>query len=101
MPQDIFEKLRIEVRPSVQKNKGFQDPVSVEKQVAAGLYDLANEGRMREVANSFGIEKWTISKTIRRVLFYFRKIFTCIYLIKQHNYFADRKSYRTSLFIES
>ena len=69
MPQEIFGKLCIEVRPSIQKNKGFRDPVSVEKQVAAALYYLADEGRMRTVANSFGIEKWTIWKIIRRVLF--------------------------------
>ena len=40
MPQEIFEKLCIKLRPSIQKNKGFRDPVSVEKQVAAGLYYL-------------------------------------------------------------
>ena len=46
MPQDIFEKLCIKLRPSIQKNKEFRDPVSVEKQVVAGLYYLADEGRM-------------------------------------------------------
>ena len=69
MPQEIFEKLCIKLRPSIQKNKGFRDRVSVEKQVAAALYYLAYEGRVRKVANSFGIENWTISKMIRRVLF--------------------------------
>ena len=69
MPQEIFEKLCIKLRPSIQKNKGFRDPVSVEKQVVAALYYLADEGRMRIVANSYGIEKWTISKIIRHVLF--------------------------------
>ena len=69
MPQEIFEKLCIKLRPSIQKNKGFRDPVSVEKQVAAALYYLADEGRMRKVANSFGIEKWPISKIIRHALF--------------------------------
>ena len=62
MPGEIFEKLCIKVRPTIQKNKGFRDSVSVNKQVAAGLYDLEDDGRMQKVANSFGIEKWTISK---------------------------------------
>ena len=32
--------------------------------------------------------------------FYFRKFSPRVYLTKQHNYFANRKSYRTTLFIE-
>ena len=44
MPQEIFEKLCIKLRPSIQKNKRFRDPVSVEKQVAAALYYLVDEG---------------------------------------------------------
>ena len=73
MPQEIFEKLCIKLRPSTQTNKGFRDPVSVEKQVAAALYYLADEGRMRKVANSFGIEKWTISIIIWRFIFTLEK----------------------------
>ena len=69
MPRESFEKLCPKLRRYIQKSKGFRDPISVEKQVAAALYYLADEGRMRKVANSFGIEKWTISKIIRRVLF--------------------------------
>ena len=65
----MLEKLCIKLRPSIQENKGFRDPVSAEKQVASALYCLADEGRMRKEANSFGIEKRTISKIIRRVLF--------------------------------
>ena len=42
-------------------------PVSVETQVAATLYYLADEGRMRKVSNSFGLGKATVSKVIRRV----------------------------------
>ena len=57
MPGEIFEKLCIKVRPTIKKNKGFRDSVSVNKQVAAGLYDLEDDGRMQKVANSFGIEK--------------------------------------------
>ena len=51
-----------------------------------------------EVANSFGMGTSTISKVLTRVSFYFRKFFHCIYLTKEHNYFANRKSYRTTLF---
>ena len=68
MSQESFEKLCIELRPYIQKNKiRFRDPISVEKQVAATLHYLADEGRMRKVSNSFGIEKSTVSKIIRRV----------------------------------
>ena len=62
MLQESFEKLCTKLRPYIQKNKGFQDPISVEKQVAAALYYCANEGRIRKVANSVDIEKSTISK---------------------------------------
>ena len=68
MSQESFELLCTELRPYIQKNKTrFQDPISVEKQVAATLYYLADESRMRKVVNSFGIEKSTVSKIIRRV----------------------------------
>ena len=56
MPQEIFEKLCIKLRPSIQKNKGFGDAVSVEKQVAVALYYHADEGRMQKVANYCGIK---------------------------------------------
>ena len=69
MPQEMFEKLCIKLRPSIQENKRFRDRVSLEKQVAAALYYLADEGRVRKVANFFGMEKWIISKIIWRVLF--------------------------------
>ena len=35
--------------------------------MAATLYYLADEGRMRKIANSFGIGKLTVSKIIRSV----------------------------------
>ena len=66
--QESFEKLCTELRPYSQKNKTrFWDPISVEKQVAATLYYLADEGRLRNVTNSFGIGKSTVFKIIRRV----------------------------------
>ena len=68
MSQESFEKLCTELRPYIQKNKTrFRDPITVEKQVAATLYYLADEGRMWKVANSFGIGKSKVSKIIRRV----------------------------------
>ena len=42
-------------------------PLSVEKQVAVTLHYLADEGRMRKVANAFGFGKSTLSKVVRRV----------------------------------
>ena len=53
MPEESFEKLFPKLRPYIQKNKGFRDSISAEKQVAAALYYPADEGRMRKVANSF------------------------------------------------
>ena len=41
--------------------------VSVEKRVAVTLYYLADERRMRKVANAFGIGKSTVLKLVRRV----------------------------------
>ena len=55
MPQEIFVKLCATLRPFNQKNKGFRDPLSMKKQVAAALHYLSDEGRMRKVANSLGI----------------------------------------------
>ena len=68
MSDESFEKLCGALRPYMQKNcTRFSGPVSVEKQVTATLYYLAEEGRMRKVSNVFGIGKSTISKVIRRV----------------------------------
>ena len=68
MSQESFEKLCTGLRPCIQKNKNrFRDPISVEKQVSATLYYFADEGRMRKVANSFGIGKSTVSKIIGSV----------------------------------
>ena len=69
MPQESFEKICTRLTPYIQKNKVFQDSISVEKQVATTLYYLEDEVRMRKMANSFGMGKSTISKIIRRVLF--------------------------------
>ena len=42
-------------------------PVLVERRVAVTLYYLADEGRMRKVANAFGIGKSTVLKLVRFV----------------------------------
>ena len=86
MPQESFEKLCSKPRPYIQWNKGFRDSISVEKQVTATLYYLADKGRLRKVANSFGMGELTVSKIIMRVSFHFRKLFSCISLTKQHNH---------------
>ena len=43
-------------------------PVLVERRVAVTLYYLADEGRMRKVANAFGIGKSTVLKLVRSVI---------------------------------
>ena len=53
-----------------------------------------------------GSEKWQILlvlgnwqfRKLSAFCFYFRKIFPCVYLTKQHNDFTKEKSHRTSLF---
>ena len=68
MTKESFFALCDELRPFIMKNTTqFRKPVSVEKQVAVTLYYLADEGRMRKIANSFGIGKSTVSEIIRRV----------------------------------
>ena len=44
-------------------------PVPVEKQVAVTLYYIADEGRLRKVANAFGLAKSTVSVIVQRVCF--------------------------------
>ena len=69
MSERSFYILCEELRPYIQKETTrFRKPISVEKQqVASTLYYLSDEGRMRKVANAFGIGKSTASRIIRRV----------------------------------
>ena len=68
MSEASFYKLCEELRPYLTKQTTkLRKPVSVETQVAATLYYLADEGRMRKVSNSFGLGKATVSKAICRV----------------------------------
>ena len=70
MSEASFYMLCEELRPYLTKQTTkLRKPVSVETQVAATLYYLADEGRMRKVSNSFGLGKATVSKVIRRVTF--------------------------------
>ena len=50
MPPESLEKLCPKLRPYIQKNKDFEIQFSLENQVAAALYYLADEGKMRKVA---------------------------------------------------
>ena len=47
----------------------MRSPVSVEKQVALTLYYLSDEGRLRKVANAFGLSRACVSIIIRRVTY--------------------------------
>ena len=42
-------------------------PVSVETQLAVMLYYLSDEGRLRKVANTFGLSRYCCSIVVRRV----------------------------------
>ena len=55
-----------ELGPFLQKQStAMRDALSVETQVAATLYYLADEGRFRKVANAFGIGKSSVSTKMR------------------------------------
>ena len=58
MFQKRFKKLCIDLRPYIKKSKDFE----IQKQMAARLYYLADEGNMQKEGNSFGIWKSKISK---------------------------------------
>ena len=42
-------------------------PLSLQKQVAVSLYYLADERRMRKVANAFGTAKSTVLKVLNQL----------------------------------
>ena len=68
MSQRSFYILCEDLRPYIQKETTrFRKPISVEKQVASTLYYLSDVGRLRKIANAFGIGKSTTSRIIRRV----------------------------------
>ena len=68
MCRKSFDELCNYLGPIIsKKTTTLRAPISVEKQVAVTIYYLSDEGRMRKVANAFGIGRSTVSKIIRRV----------------------------------
>ena len=45
----------------------MRESVEVDRQVAATLYYLSDEGRLRKTANAFGLSRSSVSIIIRRV----------------------------------
>ena len=68
MSRKTFQILCAELHLYIFKNDTrFRNAVPVDKQIAATLYYLSDEGGMGKVANAFGIGKSTASVIIRRV----------------------------------
>ena len=68
MSEASFYMLCEELRPYLtKKTTKLRKPVPVETQVAVTLYYLAGEGRTKNVLNSCGLGKATVSKVIRRI----------------------------------
>ena len=68
MHKENFLKLCSELQPYIKKQvTNMREPVEVERQVAATLYYLSDEGRLRKTANSFGLSRSSVSIIIRRV----------------------------------
>ena len=68
MQKHNFEQLCAELKPFVEKRtNNMRSPISVECQIAATLYYLADEGRLRKTANAFGISLASVSLIVRRV----------------------------------
>ena len=66
MSRETFMKLCHELRPFLEKQTtAMRSPFSVERQVVSTLYYLQDEGRLRKVANSFGIGKSITSAKVR------------------------------------
>ncbi len=70
MDKDSFYRLVEELEPFLEKQvTNMRAPVAVETQVAATLYYLSDEGRLRKTANAFGLSRSVISNIIRRVCY--------------------------------
>ena len=62
MQKNNFERLCAELKPFLQREEAnMRMPISVECQVAATLYYLSDEGRMRKTPNAFGISRSSVS----------------------------------------
>ena len=68
MTKTSFMNFYEQLRPHIQrKSSNMRSPVEVERQVAATIYYLSNEGRLRTTANAFGLSKSCVSINLRRV----------------------------------
>ena len=68
MSRVTFLSLCEELKPLIERQSTrMRMPIEVDRQVALTLYYLADEGRMRKTANSFGISRPSVSITVRRV----------------------------------
>ena len=68
MHKENFLKLCAELRPFIEKQvTNMREPVEVERQVAATLYYLSDEVRLRKTANAFGLSRSSVSIIICRV----------------------------------
>ena len=68
MHKEHFLKLFSELQPFIKKQiTNMREPVEVERQVAATLYYLSDEGRLRKTANSFGLSRSSTSIIIHKV----------------------------------
>ena len=62
MQKHNFLKLCVELEPHIQKQEtNMCKPISVQCQIAATLYYLSDEGRLRKTANAFGISRSAVS----------------------------------------
>ena len=70
MGKNCFYHLVEELRPFLEKQvTNMRVPVAVATQVAATLYYLSDEGRLRKTANAFGLSRSVISNIVRRVCY--------------------------------
>jgi hypothetical protein len=63
-----FMELCNELRPIIERETTrMKQPLSVETQVGITLYYFSDEGRYRKVANTFGVARSSMSKTVGSV----------------------------------
>ena len=68
MSRHTFYSLCRQMSPYIEgQSTRMRDPVEVDRQVALTLYYLADEGRMRKTANSFGLSRSSVSIIVRKV----------------------------------
>jgi hypothetical protein len=70
MNKENFLSLYAKLRPFIEKkDTNMRSSIDVERQVAATLYYLSDEGRLGKTANAFGISRSSMSLIIRRVTY--------------------------------